>query len=101
MPIGHYGSVVIVPAGTIPTINISRELVVALETASNRHFPMLLVLSMIAALNELSHAPRTFIFGNKSPPCLASGMGRTESRERVAFGSQYLASLHRCLFQAG
>jgi hypothetical protein len=79
MPIGHYGSVAIVPAGTIPTINFSRELVVALETASDRHLPMLLVTAAIAELRELSHAVHSFIFGYKSPPCLTRNRQPPES----------------------
>ena len=71
MPIGHYGFVRIVPAGTIPVINFSRELVVALETASDRHLPMLLVITATTLLHELSHATHSFIFGNRSPQCLA------------------------------
>jgi hypothetical protein len=68
MPIGYYGSIATVPADTIPTIMFSHELVVALETAHNHHFPMLLVAALTTALHKLSHF---FIFGNKTPPHLA------------------------------
>jgi hypothetical protein len=65
--IGHYESVMIVPAGTI---NISRELIVALETASNCHLPMLLVTVATMGFHKLSHTTHSFIFDNESPPCL-------------------------------
>ena len=70
MPIGHHGFIAIVPEGIIPVINFSHELVVALKMASNHHLPMLLVTAATTLLHKLSHAVHSFIFGNKSPPCL-------------------------------
>ena len=77
MPAGHYGHVAIVPAGSIPTISFSRELVVALETANDHDFPMLLVAVVTTALHESSHAAHSYVFGNKNHPPVWHGMDRT------------------------